>query len=154
MELHLTWKTKLFSRTFEILRNDMKEGQLKKESFSRITNGWLKTKKVTFLTKGFFKNGTSITDSDTSAVIGSISYHLWRRKSRISYNGKDYYWQYDNFFGTRWSLGNENEVLIRYHNQCFKGTIDSYTDDEILILTGFFIRNYLKQRSANAAAAS
>jgi len=32
--------------------------------------------------------------------------------------------------------------------------IESYTTDEMLILSGFYIRNYLKQRSATIAAAS
>jgi hypothetical protein len=154
MELHLAWKTKLFSKNFELYKNEMKVGQLRKESFSRKTAGWFNTRKITFLTKGFFRNETTILDTDTSDPIGTISYYLWRRKSMITYNSKEYYWQYDNLFGTRWSLGNENGVLIRYHSRCFKGTIDSYSDDEILILTGFFIRNYFKQRSANAAAAS
>ncbi|MDP4222021.1 MAG: hypothetical protein Q8868_01800 [Bacteroidota bacterium] len=154
MELHLTWKTKAFRRTFEILKNEIKVGQLRKESFSRKTTGWFNTRKITFLTKGFFGNETTIIDSDTSGITGTISYYLWRCKSTITYNDKEYYWLYDNLFGTRWSLGNENGVLIRYHSRCFKGTIDSYTDDEVLILTGFFIRNYLKQRAAATAAAS
>ncbi len=144
----------MFSRTFEILKNEMKVGELRKESFSRKNTGWLNAKKVCFRTKGFFKNETSITDPETEVVTGNISYYSWRQKSKITYSNKEYNWQFDNFFGTRWSLGNENGVLIKYHSQCFKGTIDSYTEDEILILTGFFIRNYHRQRTAAVAAAS
>jgi hypothetical protein len=67
---------------------------------------------------------------------------------------KEYKWQFDNFLRTKWSLANENETLIRYHSRGFKGNIDTYTDDEVLILSGFFIRNYLKQRAAETSAAA
>jgi hypothetical protein len=55
---------------------------------------------------------------------------------------------------TRWSVSDINEVLINYHSSAFKGTIDSFSDNAVLILAGLFIRNYFKQRQAAAAAAS
>jgi hypothetical protein len=154
MEAHLTWKTKLFSKQYEIYRNDNMIGELRKEGLSRKTIGELNVKKVIFVTKGFFKRETRIMDFDEISILGTINYSAWKSKSTINYMNKEYKWQFDNFLRTKWSLGNENGIIIRYHSHGFKGIIDTYTDDEVLILTGFFIRNYLKQRSAESAAAS
>jgi hypothetical protein len=154
MEAHFTWKTKLFSKKYEIYRNDNRVGELRKEAFSRRTFGELNVKKIMFVTKGLFKHETSIMDFDEINAMGTILYNSWKSKSTINYMNKKYKWQFDNFLRTKWSLCNENETLIRYRCHGFKGNIDTYTDDEVLILSGFFIRNYLKQRAAESSAAA
>lgn len=154
MITHFTWKTKLFSRKFEIYLYENLSGELKKEGLSRKLYGVMGEKKILFETKGFFKPETQITDHSDGSLIGTISYNFWKSRSQISYNQKKYSWQFDNFWRTKWSLGNENGYLVRYHVKGLKGTIDSYTDDAVLVLTGFFIRNYYGQRHAQAAAAS
>jgi len=154
MEAHLTWKTKLFSKRYEIYRQENMIGDLAKAGWLRKINGELNVKKVIFVTKGFFRHETSIMDFDEISTLGTIIYSSWKTKSTISYMGREYKWQFDNFLRTKWSLGNENGPIIRYHSRGFKGIIDTYTDDEVLILSGFFIRNFLKQRSAEHAAAS
>jgi len=154
MEIQLTWKTKLFSNRFEVFRYDMKSGELKKEIWSRKVNGELNSRKIIFETKGFFEQQTQIINLQDNAVVGRITFHRWKAKATINYSGSEYRFQFDNFFRSKWSLSNENGLLIRFHSRGFKGTIISYTKDEILILSTFFIRNFLKQKSAEMAAAS
>jgi hypothetical protein len=86
--------------------------------------------------------------------LGNIKYSTWKAKSSILYQDKEYSWQFDNFLRSKWSISNENGVMIKFHSRALTGIIISYTRDEILILTGFFIRNFLKQRSAEIAAVS
>jgi hypothetical protein len=154
METHYTWKTKMFSRKFDIYQYENLTGELKKEGLSRKTYGELGEKKIFFETKGFFKNETQILNQSDSSLIGTISYNFWKSRSQVSYNNKEYSWQFDNFWRTKWSLSNKNGYLVRYNVKGFKGTIDSYTDDTVLVLAGFFIRNYFRQRHAQSAAAS
>ena len=154
MEAHFTWKTKLFSRKFDIYSYDNLCGTLKKEGWSRKTYGELNGRIVLFETKGFVKHETIITNQADNSLIGTIKFNFWRSRSQISYNNKEYIWQFDNFWHTMWSVSNENGYLVRYHVNGLNGIIDTYTDDPVLILAGFFIRNYYKQRSSEAAAAS
>ena len=154
MEIQLTWKTKLFSNRFEIFRYEMKSGELKKETWTRKVNGELNNRKVIFETKGFFEQQTQIINLQDNAVIGRITFLRWKAKATINYSGSEYRFQFDNFFRSKWSLSNEDGFLIRFHSRGFKGTIISYTKDEILILSAFFIRNYLNQKSAEMAATS
>ena len=154
METHFTWKTKLFSRTFDILQYTGKIGELKKEGMSRTTIGEMTGRKIIFRTKGFFKRETLVTEPDSDTILAIISYKALKSKATIHYNNKEYHWQFDNFFRTKWSICSVNGPLIKYYSKTLQGVIDSYTNDELLILTGFYIRNYYKQKSEAAAAST
>ena len=154
MEIQYNWKTKLFSKKFDIYQHEILKGELYKENWSRKVNGELNIRRVMFETKGIFKYETTIIDLQGEMTIGTIKFTNWKAKSTISYQNKDYKWQFDNFLRSKWSLSDENGVIIRYHSHAFTGIIVSYTRDEILILTGFFIRNFLKRRSAEIAAST
>jgi len=154
METQYSWKTKLFSNRFEIYRHETLTGQLRKEGWSRRVRGELNDRKTLFETKGVFKFTTDIINLQNNSIVGQVKYHKWKAKSTIIYDEREYQWQFDNFFRSKWSISNENGNLIKFHSRGFKGSIISYTKDDILILTGFFIRNFMKQRSAQIAAAS
>jgi len=154
MEIQFTWKTKLFSNRFDIFQDDFLTGELKKEGWSRKVTGELNNRKIMFETKGFFKQETNIIDLIDSSVLGQVKFHNWKSRSAVTYRNIGYQWQFDNFFRSKWSLRNGDETLIKYHSHGFKGEITSYTNDEVLVLTGFFIRNFLKQKSAEIAAAT
>ncbi len=154
MEIRYNWKTKLFSKKFEIYQNDQLKGELFKEGLSRKVTGELNTKRFQFETSGFFKFETTITDLQRHIEAGKINFLRGKRGTIVLYKDREYKWKFDNFICSRWSLSDENSVLIKYHSNAFTGMIESYTNDELLILSGFFIRNYLRQRSAHIAAVS
>lgn len=153
METKYEWKTNLFAADFELFRNGIRSGVLNKGNLRRKVTGELNLKKVLFTTEGFFGKETVIADPDTGSVAGKIVYSVWKSKASIEYQGKIFNWQFDNFFRTRWSISNQNGILIRYKSETLKGSVQSYTGDEILILSGFFIRNFFRQRSAGIANA-
>ncbi len=153
MDARFSWKTKFFSRKYEIFQYDTLAGELNKQSWSRKSYGKLNGRGIVFVTKRLFKPVTEIIDLTNDSVIGSIISVPWKRKATIKYQDNQYSWQFENFWNTRWSVSNENGVLIKYQSRRLKGSIDSYTKDEVLILAGFFIRNYFIQRSSAAAAA-
>jgi hypothetical protein len=154
MEIHYDWKTKLFSKKFEIYQNDQLKGELFKEGLSRIVTGELNTKRFKFETKGFLKFETTITDLQRHIEAGKITFLRGKNDTIIHYKYRQYKWKFENFICSRWSLSDENKVLIKYHSNAFTGMIESYTTNELLILSGFYIRNYLRQRSAQIAAIS
>jgi hypothetical protein len=153
METHYTWKTKLFSRRFDIYDYDVQTGWLEKERWSRKALGEINGFKVMFFTKGFFKQTAQIINAQDDTEIGEIAFNFWRYRAAIKLNYKDYNFRFNNFFMTRWSIGSEDEVIINYQSKAFTGTIDSYSDNSILALSGLYIRNYFKRRQAHSAAA-
>jgi hypothetical protein len=154
METKYEWKTTLLSSKFEIYRNGIQSGELNKGNWKRKVTASLNNRKILFDTQGLFRRDTSIIDMGTEAVVGTIKYTSWTSKASIEYNSRTYNWHFDNFFRSKWSIGNEAGSIIKFSSGAFSGTINSYTGDEILILTGFFIRNILRQRSAGIAAAT
>lgn len=154
METYFTWRTKLFSRRFDICRFETVIGSLEKVNWSKQVAGELNGRKLVFKTSGFAKQETHILDLQDNSLIGSIHYNTWRTQSTIKYQEKEYSWEFDNFWRTRWKISNINGAIVRYQSKAMKGTIQSYTGDEVLILAGFFIRNLIKEKTAHVAAAS
>lgn len=154
MEIQFNWKTRLFSNRFEIYQNEIMKGELYKECWSRKVNGELNARRILFETKGVFKYETQIIDVQGNFTLGSVKYTTWKAKSTILYQNKEYHWQFDNILRSKWSISDDNGIVVKFHSHALTGMIVSYTRDEILILTGFFVRNFLKQRSAEIAATS
>lgn len=152
MEVRYHWKTKFFSKKFEIYQNEILRGELFKEGLSRKVTGELNTKRFQFETKGIFKYEITITDLQKHIDAGKILITWKKGGTCINYNGKEYKWKFENFICSRWSLSDDRRVLVKYHSNGFSGLIESYTGDELLILSGFFIRNFIRQRRKRSAA--
>lgn len=152
MEAHYTWKTKFFSSKFEIFRNDMKCGDLQKIAFSRKSIGEMNGRRFSFEMKKIFKPVVEIINLNNDSVIGNITIFPFKRSSVIKLGDKEYPWQFDNFWSTRWSISYEYGTLVKYYSKWLTGTIDSYTSEDVLILSGFFLRNFFRQRSSAVAA--
>lgn len=154
METYLKWKTKFFTNKYEIFQYDNIIGSLKGSNWKRISYGELNDKKVQFQKKGFFSQEFYITDPLNNSFLGNIVFNTWKTKATITLQEKVYSFQFENFFHSKWSITNENGNLIKYDAHIKNGNITIYTENEILILTGLYIRDYLRQRSATAAAAA
>ncbi len=153
METQFKWTTKLFRSNYEIFQYEEIAGELKNIAWKRKVAGDLNGKKVLFEIKGFFDKDFLISNPEDNSQIGKIVFNTWRTKATITIHDKEYSWQYDNFFHSKWSVSNENGSLVKYESHFKKGDINSYTDDAFLILTGLYIRDYLQQRAAASAAA-
>jgi hypothetical protein len=154
METQFNWKAKLFKNKYEIFQNETIAGELAGSGWKRKSAGELKGKKVLFEVRGFLKQQYMIINPDDNSVSGEMTYNRWRTKAIITLHNKTYNFQFDNFFHTKWNISNENGSLIRYEARFRHGTILSYTNDEILILTGLYIRDFQRQRAAAATAAA
>lgn len=153
METQYTWKTGLFSNRFEIFKQDFSVGELQKASIYGKVRGEMFGHCIMFRTRGIFRFNTSIIDLHNEQELGTIHFRSLRVKSIVLFRNREYHFRFENLLRTRWTLSDENGPVVRYYSQAFNGIITSYTSDEVLILAGFFIRNFLKQRSASIAAA-
>ncbi|MCU0455888.1 MAG: hypothetical protein MUE74_06255 [Bacteroidales bacterium] len=154
MESTLTWKTKFFSNTWDIIQYDRSVGEIVNKAFSRSASGTLRGKKLLFEIRGFFKQQTRILEAESESVVAEVAISSWKTKATISYNNHDYTWQHDNFWNTKWSISDVNGALVKYHSRAMGGEITAYTSDEVLIIAGLFIKNYFRQRAAAAAAST
>jgi hypothetical protein len=154
METQYTWRTKFLRSAFIISKYGEPAGELSSSGWKRKWEGVLNGTRVNFEVKGFFDKDFLIMNPDDDTQIGSIVFNTWRTKATITLNGKDYNWDYDNWWHTKWVISNQNGNLIKFASGFRNGDIISYSEDNILLLTGLFIRDYLQQRAATAAAAT
>ncbi len=151
MEKFISWKRGIFSKTYTFYSNNLVIGFLKIGSWSNKAKVSIKEKEYEFITKGFFKQETSIIDTKTNLIVGTIIYRSWKSKATIKLaDGAECNWQYTNFWHTKWSL-NKDLYFINYKGSSFKGEIVSYIFEDLLIISGVFISNYYSQKSAAAA---
>jgi|WetSurMetagenome_2_1015567.scaffolds.fasta_scaffold00001_514 hypothetical protein len=154
METHFTWKVKFLSNKYEIYQYENRTGEIINKAFSRSASGNLNGKKLLFNIKGFFRQETRILDAETESVIADVVISSWKSRATITYNNKEFTWQHDNFWNTKWSISDVTGTIVKYHSSGTGGEILAYTNDEVLILAGLFVKNYFKQRAAAAAAAT
>jgi len=154
METNYTWKTKFFSNKIEIFQYENPVGELNNKAFTRSAAGTLNDKELLFDIRGFFRQETRILDARDESVIAEVIISTWKSKAAIKYNNKEYTWQHENFWNTKWTISNENGAVVKYHSFASGGEMTAFTTDEVLILAGLFIKNYFRQRAATVAAAT
>jgi len=154
METRFTWKTKFFSNTMHIYQYEGQVGEIVNKAFSRAATGELNGRKLLFEIKGFFRHETRILDASDESVVADVIISAWKSKAKITYNSREYLWQHENFWNSKWSISNENGAVVKYHSRGMGGDVTSYINDEVLILTGLFIKNYFRQRAAATAAST
>jgi hypothetical protein len=154
MESNFTWKSKFFSNKWEIFQYDQKVGEIVNKAFSRSASGVLRGRKVIFDIRGFFKHQTRILDAESESILAELAISNWKTKAIINYNNREYTWQHDNFWNTKWSISDPNGPVVKYHSKAMGGEITSFTGDEVIIMAGLFIKNYFRQRAAAAAAST
>jgi len=145
MQRRLYWNKPFFSNTYSIYAKDKRVGYLKEKPFSKSVYGQLNGKQYIFRNTGFFSQKTKIIDGSSNKVIGEISYNSWMTKANILAGNKEVKWKYDNIWHTKWRMILQEDTIITYASSSTRGTIETNTDDELLLLSGLYIKNYYTQ---------
>ena len=147
MKTILKWEKGIFKSIYEIYSENSLVGYLNEKSWTQSSHGELYGEKFHFKTKGFFNQETDVFNDENKTPIGKISYNSWMTKAKIECAGKVYYWKYDNSWSTKWSLNNAEGSLISYSCSTTKGGITYDLQNNLLVLTGLYIKNYYWQFS-------
>ncbi len=145
MKANIYWKKPLFSNTLTLYSKDQPLGYIKEKTFSSSVYGQLNGKQYIFKTRGFFSQKTKIIDGSSNKSIGEISYNSWMSKANILLGNKLVKWKYNNMWHTKWIVQHTEETIIKYASSSTRGTIVTNTDDEVLLLSGLYIKNYYMQ---------
>ncbi|GGG92745.1 MULTISPECIES: hypothetical protein [Pedobacter] len=142
MEQVLFWRKGLFDSNYQVISN----GYLK---FSLNFGTWKNTAIATtqsgiYLLKseGFSKPETRILNNQNE-TLATITYDWLGFKARVVFaSGETFDWRYQNSWLSRWSLNNLKDKQILFSASAGNGNIHSNIDDDMLIFTGLFIREY------------
>jgi hypothetical protein len=145
MKTVLNWKKGTFSTTSHIYYGEKKIGELRNYTFKQTSEGFIRNKKYRFQTKGLFKQETRILDGTGNQVLGTISYGSMMSRATIRFKYRTVSWKYNNGWQTRWSLFNDQGILMKFAGSFSKGSIECNEEDDLLVLTGMFVTNYFQQ---------
>jgi hypothetical protein len=150
----LHYKKGFFSRTSNIFSGETQVGFLTESAWKRVAEGELYGKKFRFETRGVFKPETTISETDTGSVAGTITYNSWKNSARIDFTNQMYEMKYLNFWHTRWAISDIRGPRVRFHGNTSRGRIEIVDSEEWMVLAGIFTFSYFQRASAAASSSS
>lgn len=144
MQELLTWRKGLFDSNYQLYANGEIKGSL---IFSSLKNNAraIALKNYYFTTEGFLNPITKIRDENHNQI-GIINYHPWQLKATVTFNDLEpASWSYTNGWLSHWTITNHSDKHIQYQSTTAAGTAHINTDDELLLFSGFFIREFFSR---------
>lgn len=142
MEHFLTWRKGLFDSNYQIYKQSQIQASLFFSSWKNNARGIGLHESYFFTTEGFSNPITKITDQN-GQEIGLITYHFWQLKASISLNKQEHSsWSFSNAWLSKWTINNFQGKEIHYQASSGSGTVFSNNEDELLLLSGLFIKEY------------
>lgn len=140
MRVFSTWNKGLFDSNYQIFTEGKISGSLLFDNWKNEAKGMGLTTNISFKTEGFLTPKTNIFN-DKNEIIGIITYESWQTKATINMaSGEIFGWSFTNSWLSNWSITDFKEKNISYQSKSGTGTIESTASDEIMLLTGIFIR--------------
>ena len=139
-----SWKTRLFSKTWNIYRNNRQVGFIKKSFWSQKSIAEINGRQYLFQESGFFNRKTNIIDIAENKIIGTIKYGSWGNKATVEMNGEISNWRYTNTWNTKWAIHDSKGLSILYKGSSFSenGQIETNGDVDVKLLMGLYIYSY------------
>lgn len=105
-----------------------------------------------FRNSGIINLKTEVTEKVTGKLVATIRYNSFQTKATIDTDERRLLWKSKNLIGSKWEMENSRGERIIYKGFNQKGVIETETEDEMLLLTGLFARNYYWQSAFSMAA--
>jgi hypothetical protein len=98
-------------------------------------------KNSTLKSKGFLIRRPRYLIMRLTHPLEKITYNSLMTKAKIECSDKVYFWKFDNSLSTKWRLYNAEGSLISYSCSLTKGGIEYDLQNNLLALTGLYIKN-------------
>jgi len=98
-------------------------------------------KNSTLKSKGFLIRRPRYLIMRLTHPLEKITYNSLMTKAKIECSDKVYFWKFDNSLSTKWRLYNAEGSLISYSCSLTKGGIEYDLQNNLLVLTGLYIKN-------------
>jgi len=142
MEKILNWRKGLFDSNYQVYENALLKFSL---NFSSLKNSAIATTQsgiYLLKSEGYSVPETKILNNKNE-VLAVIRYDWMSFKAKISIStGEQFDWSFQNSWLSRWSINNQVDKQVIFNSTTNSGLIHSNVDDDLLIFTGLFIREY------------
>lgn len=145
MDRHLTWNKGIFDSNYQIYES----GQIKSTMFFDTWRSEAKaiTPQKTYLFKddGIYATTTKIF-GENQEILGIIVFDDWKTKATITLNsGESYNCDFMNAWHSKWIITDFKGKQINYDSSTSAGNAMANTDDELMLLIGFYVREHFSK---------
>ncbi len=142
MEQVLFWRKGLFDSSYQVFDQQQLKFSMNFSSWQNSAIATTQTGIYLLKSEGFARPETRILNNQNE-TLATITYDWLGFKARIVFaSGETFDWRYQNSWLSRWSLNNLKDKQILFSASAGNGNIHSNIDDDMLVLTGLFIREY------------
>ncbi|WP_316783504.1 hypothetical protein [Pedobacter frigiditerrae] len=142
MESYLTWNKGIFESNYQIFERGKISCTMFFDTWRSEAKAISQSKNYRFKDDGLYGTTTQIFDGNNE-LIGFINYDDWKTKANITLNsGEKYALDFTNTWHSQWIITNFNDKQIKYDSSTSSGTVVSNTDDELMLLIGFYAREH------------
>jgi len=137
------WLRKPRKKKIVIQSKKWGKGWLLRHPGAATSEARLKQSEYLFIAKGNFKQETYIHDKYTKELLGLITFNSLRTRADIRLvDNKLYRFRYVLPWMTAWNITYNQRIMVAFQSRWNKGVIEAKTDEEVLVLTGLYIRNF------------
>ncbi|MGY3054074.1 hypothetical protein ACVWYG_002277 [Pedobacter sp. UYEF25] len=145
MNYDFNWNKDAFDSKYQVVSQGMLKYALNFESWHNSAIATTQTGIYLFKTQGFSKAESLLVDN-RNQVLAVISFNLISLNATVKFtNGDEYKFLYRRNWISEWSLNNGTDKQVFYKARTGSGLIKSNSDDELLIMTGLYIREYFSR---------
>ncbi|QDW25674.1 hypothetical protein [Pedobacter sp. KBS0701] len=147
MSKFINWKSNWLNGNFQLFADGVQKGMISFSSWRSDAESMFEDKNYHFANEGFWQSRTKVIDRKTNEVVAIINYDSWKSKAVISLNtGEQYEWKSTGVWKSQFTVSNYKDAHIMYSSNSNTGTISSDTHNELLIITGLFIKHIYNKR--------
>jgi hypothetical protein len=144
MQSMLTWRKGLFDSSYQLYSNGEIRGSLVFSSWKNNARG-IALKNYYFTSEGFLNPITRIRD-ENHQQIGVITYNSFKLKATLTFDNLDHAsWSFTNSWLSQWEITNHRDKQIVYHSSSTEGAVHTNNDDELMLLSGIFIKEFFSR---------
>ena len=148
MAKFINWTSDWFNGNYQLFVDGVQKGALTFEMWWSNAYTSFEDKNFSFQNTGFWQSTTTVTDRKTNEVVAIITYDSWKSKAIISLkSGEQYEWKSINSWRSQFTVSNYKDVNIMYNASSNTGAIATDVDNELLIISGLFIKQIYKKKT-------
>jgi len=149
MAKFINWKRNWLNGNLQLFVDGIQKGALTFEMWRSNAYTLFEDKDYAFENKGFWQSTTTVTDRKTNEPVAIINYDSWKSKAIISLkSGGQYEWKATSSWRSQWSVSNHEGTNIYYQASGNTGAISTDIDNELLIISGLFIKQIYNKKAA------
>ncbi|WP_316738874.1 hypothetical protein [Pedobacter aquatilis] len=142
MEKMLNWRKGLFDSNYQVFEHGLLKFSL---NFSSLKNTAVATTQggiYLLKSEGYSVPETKILNNKNE-VLAVIRYDWFAFKAKVAVStGEQFDWSFQNSWLSRWSINNHQDKQVIFNSTTNSGLIHSNVDEDLLLFTGLFIREY------------